>query len=180
MAILTKSAYHSFRGEMSSTPLSNGLGESGQNPLGRNAAGCNGCSNKQTLHKQGKRLGSDIKPLFQQHVMPPLGMLYQNFGSTTCQLAAKYPYMQLCQMKRYTARCEFHSRCPTSRCLARHCLQIEKHRFNEGMCTWYRIIHKAYAGHAQWREMLFHYFMFPIVQHDDNHVALPLSRNVTC
>ncbi len=40
IAILPKSAYHSRRGVMSSTPLSNGLGESGQNPLGRNVAHC--------------------------------------------------------------------------------------------------------------------------------------------
>ena len=32
-----------------STPLSNGLGESGRNLLGRNAAGCTGYSNSQTL-----------------------------------------------------------------------------------------------------------------------------------
>ena len=40
MQILPKSAYQSRRGVMSSTPLSNGLGESGQNPLGRNVAHC--------------------------------------------------------------------------------------------------------------------------------------------
>ena len=40
IANLTKSVYHSCRSVMSSTPLSNGLGESGQNPLGRNVAHC--------------------------------------------------------------------------------------------------------------------------------------------
>ncbi len=40
IAILTKLAYHSRKGVMCSTPLSNGLGESGQNPLGRNVAHC--------------------------------------------------------------------------------------------------------------------------------------------
>ena len=116
-------------------PLSNiinGLGESGQSPLGRNATGCSGCSNKQTLYKHGKRLGSDIKPLLHQHVMPPLGCI-----KTSAALRASWQQSTLtcnsARMKRYTASCEFHKRCPTSRCLARHCLQFEKHRFNEGI-----------------------------------------------
>ncbi len=125
-----------------STPLSNGLGESGQNPLGRNAAGCNGYSNKQTLY---------INTVSNYNTNILTSSPFSN--NTSCRrlecsiLAAVHASWQQntltcnsAKMKSYTARCEHHSKCLTSRHLARHCLSTEKHMFSKGMCTWHRIL----------------------------------------